>query len=98
MDFNPIYIFDFEFKCTLMSFNILFLVIKIHIFNLIYIVFIDIRFNIFMCFLLRTYFIIFFQEDFTHCMVNNIIVLFLTVKSISIFWTVPTVLSTPNFI
>ena len=61
LDLNLIYIFEFELKHSLTSFNIFFFVIKTHIINLIYIILIKIRFNIFMCFLFSTYFIIFLQ-------------------------------------
>ena len=56
-DFSIIFILEFAFKRTLTSFNILFLVIKTHIVNLVQIVLVKIRFNIFMCFFFSTYFI-----------------------------------------
>ena len=70
--FNLKCTFEFAFKRTLTSFSLFFLVIKTHIVNMIWIVLIDLRFNIFMCFLFRIYCIIFLQEDFIHCLVNKI--------------------------
>ena len=97
LDLNLIYIFEFELKHSLTSFNIFFFVIKTHIINLIYIVLIKIRLNIFMCFLFSTYFIIFLQEKWIHCFFNNSIVLFLPVKYISVLRIVSAVIIMPNF-
>ena len=97
LDFNPIFIFDFASKLMLTSLFILFLFIKTNIFNLVYIVIIDIRLNIFMWFRFSTYFIIFLQNDLIHCMINNIIVLLLFVTFISSCGIMPTVLRRPDF-
>ena len=83
LDWNLICIFDFAFKRTLTPFCIFFLVIKTYIVNLIQIILIYIRLNIFMCFIFSTYFIIFVQKDFIHCMINDSIFLLLYVKFIS---------------
>ena len=97
MFFNLICIFKLEFKHTLMSFRFFFFVINTHIVNLIDFSFIKIRFNIFVCFLLSTYFLVFMKDDFIHCTVNNSIILFLYVKFISWFSIVPVVLSRCTF-
>ena len=73
-------------------FKFLFCVIKTHIIDLIQLVLIKIRFNIFRCFLLGTYFLVLLQEDFINCAVNNIVILLLPVKFISVYGIVPAVL------
>ena len=78
--FNIICILKLAFKRTLTSFNFFFLVIKTHIVNLIQLVLIKIRFNIFMFFLFIAYLIIFLGEYFINCNVNNRIIILLPVK------------------
>ena len=46
---------------------------------------------------LITNFIIFLHEDFIHCMINNSIFIFLSVKFIYVCGIVPAVLNRPNF-
>ena len=58
---------------------------------------IKIWFNIFMCFLLSTYFLVFLQEDFINCTVKNSFIFLLTVKCHLVFDIVPMVLSRPTF-
>ena len=64
--FNPICIFKFAFKHTLMSLNFFSCVVKDHIVELIDFILVKIRFNVFMCFVLSTIFFTFVQEDFIH--------------------------------
>ena len=64
-------------------FQVLFYVFKTHIVDLINFTLIKIRFNVFMCFLLSTCFIIFMQDDFIHCNVNNSIILLMPGKFLS---------------
>ena len=64
---------------------------------MVYIILIDLKFNICMCFLFSTYYIILLQYDYILCMVNDIIFLLLTVKFPFVCGIVPTVLSRPNF-
>ena len=97
LDFNLIFIFKFALKCTLTSFKFLFCVFKNHIVDMIQLVLIKIRFNIFMWSLFSTYFLVFLQEYFINCNVNNIIILLVPVKYISVCRIVPTVLSRPTF-
>ena len=97
MDINLISIFKFVFKCALTSFNLFFCVFKTYIVVLIQLVIIKIRFNIFMCSLLTTYFSDFMHEYFINCIVNNIIILLLPVKFLSIWRIVPPVRSMPTF-
>ena len=85
--------FKFAFKHTLRSFKFLFFILKTHIVNLIKLVLIKIRLNIFRCFFHSTYFFIIMQQDFIHCNINNIIILFLPVKFISCYGILPAVLS-----
>ena len=89
MDCNLIFIFEFYFKHTLTSSSFFFLFVKNHIINLLYIVLIDIRFNVSMCFIIRTYFIIFIQDDIIHCMINHIVVLLLSVKKLLVAGSFP---------
>ena len=96
-DFNLICIFEFAFKHMLTPFYILFLVLKTRIVNLINVVTIIIRFNIFMCFLFCAYFNIFLQEDFIHFLFNNSIVILLPVNFFNACRVVPTVIIRPNF-
>ena len=96
MAFNLICIFKFAFKRMLTSFTFLFCVFKTHNVDLIQLVLIKIRFNIFMCSLLSTYFLIFLQEYFINCTVNDIIFLLLPVKFISVCGIVPAVFSRPT--
>ena len=58
---------------------------------------IDLRFNIYVWFILVTYFIISFKEYSIHCVVNNSIVLLLPVKFPSVLGVVPAVLGKPTF-
>ena len=88
--------FNFSFKRTLTSFKFFFWVINTHIVDMIEFVLIKISFNIFMWFLLSTYFFIFVLEDVIHCNVNDRIILFLPVKSISWYGIVPVVLGKSN--
>ena len=55
--FNPICIFKFSFKLTLTSFKFFYCVFKTRIVYLIYFIIIKFRLNIFMCFLISTYFL-----------------------------------------
>ena len=59
---------------------------------------IKIRFNIFMCSILGTYFLVFMKEDFINCNVNNSIILLLNVRFLSFYGIVTVVLSMPTFI
>ena len=93
----PMCIFKFAFKRMITSFNLLFCVIKTHIVDLIEFVLINIRLNIFICFLLITYVLIFTQENSTHCTVNNSIILLLPVKLFRWYDIVPGVLGRYNF-
>ena len=95
--FDIIRVFKFSFKHTLTPFCLLFIVIKNHTVNMIYIILIELRFNIFMCFSFRTYFIIFLKEDFIHCTIDNIIILLLSGKLFSSCRIMPAVLSRPSF-
>ena len=97
LDFNIICIFDFAFNRTVTSFCLLFFFIKTHILNIIYIVLIDFRINVLLCFSFSTYFIILLKDYLIHCMINKIIVLFLSVKFIYICGIIPTVLSRNSF-
>ena len=89
--------FKFAFKRELRSLYTLFLVIKTHITNLVYIIIINIIFNILMCFSFSTNFINFLQDDIMHCMINNSIVLFLSVKYPFSCGVIPVVCSRPDF-
>ena len=82
--FNPICIFMFTFKRTLMPFKFFFGVFKTHIVNMIKSVLIKIRLNVFRCFLCNTYILIFMQEDFIHRTIKDNIILLLPVKFI--YW------------
>ena len=90
--------FKFTFKFTLIQFKFFFCFIKTNIVNLIYLLLIKTRFNIFMCFLLRTYFWVLLQEDLINYTARNRIVLLLHVKFISVCGIVNVVLSRPAFI
>ena len=59
---------------------------------------IKIRFNIFMCSILGTYFLVFMKEDFINCNVNNSIILLLNVRFLSFYGIVTVVLIMPTFI
>ena len=56
-----------------------------------------IRLNIFRCFVCSTYFLIFMQQDFILCTINNSILLLLSVKFLSWYGIVPTVLVRSDF-
>ena len=75
-----------------------FCVIKTHIVDMIDFDLIKIRFNIFVCSILSTYFLVFFQEDFINYTVNNSIILLIPIKFISWCGIVTAVLSRPTFI
>ena len=97
LDFNIICIFEFAFKRMIASFCILFIVIKTQIINLILIILIDLISNIFICFSFITYFIIFLEVDFVHCLFNHKIALVLSVKFISGRVIMPAVISRYSF-
>ena len=84
--------FKVAFNCTPTPFKFFFCVVKTHIVDLIEFAIVDLRFNIFICSLLRTYFLVFLQEYFIHCTVNNSIIIFLPVKFLSWYGIVSTVL------
>ena len=94
--FNSIF-FMFFIKGTLASLKFFFFVVKTHIVNLIEFILVKFRFNIFMCFLPGTYFLIFMQENFVNCTVNNSIIIFIPVKVLTWYRIVPVVLSRYNF-
>ena len=77
---NPICIFKLTFKRTLTSFKFFFNVLKTHIINMINIFVIKTRLNIFRCFLHSTHFSILLKNDFIHCTINNIIIIFLPIN------------------
>ena len=95
--FNIIFIFKFALKRNLTSFNFFFCVFKTHVVNLIQLVLIIIRFDIFMWSFLRNYFLLFLKEYFINSNVNSIIITLLPGKFLSVFGIVPVVLSMPNF-
>ena len=97
MDFNIIFVFEFSFKLTLTSFSLFLISIKTYIINLKYITLINTRINIFMCFSLSTYFIIFQQDNLIHCIINNTTVILLSVKFTSSHGIISAVLSRPDF-
>ena len=90
-------IFLSELKRTITSFNIFFSVFNTNNVNLIEFTFIGIILNMFRWFLLSTYFLIFMQQDFIYCTVNNGIIILLPVQFISWYGIVPAVLSRSNF-
>ena len=55
-------------------------------------VLIKIRLNIFRCFLCSTHFLILIQQDFIHCSIDNIMIILLSIKLISCYGIMPTVL------
>ena len=79
-----------------MSFNY-FRSTKLILSNFIKSVLIKIRLKIFMCFLLRTYFSIFLQDDFIRCNVNSRTIIFLPVKFLSLYGMVTVVLGRSTF-
>ena len=89
--------FRLHFQTHAYVIHYLFIDIKTDIFKLIKMVLVDLRFNIFMWFLFRSYFIIFFQDNLIHCMINNSIVLLMYLKFIFVRGIIPTVLSNPAF-
>ena len=89
--------FRVRIKTHAYAVQFLFLVINTHIVDLIQLVHIKIRFNIFILFLFSTYFIIFLQEDFINYTLNNSIIPLLTVKFLPDCRIVPAVLSRPAF-
>ena len=80
LDFNLICIFKLTFKRRLTSFKFLFCVFKTHIFNLIQIVLVKIRFNISMCFIFITDFLVFPQDYSINRIIKSSIILLLLVK------------------
>ena len=72
-------------------------VFKTTIVNLIQLFLIKTRFNTFVLSLFSTYFLFFLKEDFINCTVNNIIILLLPVKFISVCRIMPAVLSMTTF-
>ena len=97
MDFSIIFVFNFSFKLTLTSFSLFLISIKTHIKNLKHITLINTGINIFMCFSLRTYFIIFQQDNLFHCIISNTNVILLSVKLTSSHGIIYAVLSRPDF-
>ena len=97
LDFNNIFVLKFAFKLKLKSLKFFFCIIKNHIIDLIHLVIIKIRFNIFIWFPPNTYFSVSLQEYIINCNVNKRIILLMTVKFISVFGIVPAVLSRPTF-
>ena len=71
--------------------------INIYIINIIYIVLTDFRINVFMLFSYSSYSIILIHDDLINCIINNIIVLFLSVNFIFSWGVMPVVLSRPTF-
>ena len=95
--FNNIFILKFAFKLTLKSFKFFFCIINTHIIDLIHLVLIKIRFNIFIWFPPNTYFSVSLHEYIINCTVNKRIILLMTVKFISVCGIVSVVLSRPTF-
>ena len=90
-------IFMFAFKYALMSFKFFFCAFKNNIVNLIQLVLIKLTFNIFICSLIRTYFLILLQDDFINCTVNNSTIILLLIKFISGCRILLALLSRPDF-
>ena len=94
---NSTCILKFSFKLTLTSFKFFFIVFNTYIVNMIKLVLIKIRLNIFRCFLHSTYSFIFMKQDFIHFTIKNIIIILLPVKFISWYRIMPVSLSRYDF-